>query len=112
MTRRIPPSYTHAVFQAVVYEVGNRNPSRDPSGWHQPNDHPRAIVSRLRLGPEVLIGSYTLCGMPIEKDGNALEMRDACSPVIQLYPAGSNYLTMYLILSSLVSPLFTHIPCM
>ena len=80
MTRQIPPSYTHIVFQAVVYEVGNRKPSRDPSGWHQQNDHNRAIVSSLRSGPEVLIGSYTLCGMPIEKDGNALESSHPIGP--------------------------------
>ena len=96
MTRQIPPSYTRAVFQAVVYEVGNRKPSRDPSGWHQPNDHHRAIVSSLRLGPEVLIGSYTLCAMPIEMDGNEMHMHAACSAVIQFYPTVSNYLTMYM----------------
>ena len=80
MTRQIPPSYTHAVFQAVVCEVGNRKPSRDPSGWHQQNDHDRTIVSSLRSGPEVLIGSYTLCGMPIEKDGNPLESSHPIGP--------------------------------
>ena len=80
MTRQIPPSYTHAVFQAVVYGVGNRKLSRDPSGWHQQNDPHRAVDSSLRLGPEVLIGSYTLCGMPIEKDGKALESSHPIGP--------------------------------
>ena len=62
----------------------------------------------------MLIGSYTLsilCAMPIEMDGNALEMLAACSAVIQFYPTGSHYSTMYLILSRLVSQLFTHIQC-
>ena len=44
------------------------------------NDHHRAIVSSIRLGPEVFIGSYTLCGMPIEKDGEALESSHPIGP--------------------------------
>ena len=40
----------------------------------------RAIASSLRLGPEVLIDSYTLYGMPIEKDGKALENSHPIGP--------------------------------
>ena len=80
MTRQTPLGYTHAVFRAVVYGVSNRKPSRDPSGWPQQNDPHRAIASSLRLGPEVLIDSYTLCGMPIEKDGKALESSHPIGP--------------------------------
>ena len=53
--------------------IGNRKPSRDPSGWHQQNYHHRAITPSLRVVPEVLIDSCTLYGMPIEKDRKTLE---------------------------------------